>query len=71
MHADVNFLPGGAVGLEADAGFEEFDLGGRFGSGGFDFGFFCGWRSRLLAAGGLAHRQHRDGREKTQRFERN
>ena len=57
MDADVNFLSGGAVGLEADVGFEEFDLSGSFGSGGFGFGFFCGWWRRLLAAGGLAHRR--------------
>jgi hypothetical protein len=71
MDANVNFLATGAVGLEAYAGFEELDLGGRFGSGGFGFRFFGGWRRRLLAAGGWAHRQQGNCREKTQRLERN
>lgn len=46
----MDFLAGVAVGLEADAGFEELDLGGGFGGGGLFRGFLrgCGRRGRLL-----------------------
>ena len=50
--AGVDFLAAVAIGFEADAGFEEFDFGGKFWRGflaGFLRGFLLGFRSCVFS----------------------